>query len=63
MENASKALLIAGAVLIAIVLITIGIVILNKSKSTTDQAGQTANVMNDTAGSAVTKLNETNISF
>ncbi len=33
MENASKALLIAAAILIAIVLITLGVIVLNKGKS------------------------------
>ncbi len=41
MENASKALIIAGAILIAIVLITLGVVILQQGDSTTG-AGQTA---------------------
>lgn len=37
MENASKALLIAGAVLICIVLISVGMVIVNSSSEVTDQ--------------------------
>ena len=41
MENASKALIIAGAILIAIVLITLGVVILQQGNSTTG-AGETA---------------------
>ena len=41
MENASKALIIAGAILIAIVLITLGVVILQQGDSTT-QTGETA---------------------
>ena len=39
MENASKALLIAGAVLIVIVLISVGMLIVNQASSVTDQAG------------------------
>lgn len=38
MENASKALLIAGAVLIVIVLISVGVLIVNQASSVTDQA-------------------------
>ena len=38
MENVSKALIIAGAILLAILLITIGIFILNSQNSTTDEA-------------------------
>ena len=37
MENASKALIIVGAILIAILLITIGIVLINSAKGITDQ--------------------------
>lgn len=39
MENASKALLIAGAVLIVIVLISVGMMIVNSSQDVTDQVG------------------------
>lgn len=38
MENASKALLIAGAVLIVIVLISVGVLIVNQASGVTDQA-------------------------
>ena len=41
MENATKALLIAGAILIAILLITIGIKILNSTKGTVDSSQAT----------------------
>ena len=36
MENASKALIIAGAILIAILLITIGIVLINSGRDVTE---------------------------
>ena len=36
MENASKALIIAGAILIAILLITIGIILVNSGRSVTE---------------------------
>lgn len=42
MENASKALIMAGTVLIAILLISIGILIFNKTKGVTKQVGDTA---------------------
>ena len=42
MENASKALLIAGAILIVIVLISVGMLIVNSTQDMTDQAGTTA---------------------
>ncbi len=41
MENATKALLIAGAVLVAILLITIGIRILNSTQGTVDSSQKT----------------------
>lgn len=40
MENASKALLIAGAILIVIVLISIGMVIVQSAQGTVDEVGQ-----------------------
>jgi type II secretory pathway pseudopilin PulG len=42
MENASKALLIAGAILIVIVLISVGMLIVNSTQDVTEQAGSTA---------------------
>ena len=39
MENASKALLIAGAILICIVLISIGMLVLNSTTDVTEQVG------------------------
>lgn len=38
MENASKALVIAGAILISILLITLGIIVYNGSRSTIDES-------------------------
>lgn len=38
MENASKALIIAGAILISILLITIGIILINSGRDVTDTA-------------------------
>ncbi len=38
MENASKALIIAGAILLSIVLITLGVVIIGRGQETVDQA-------------------------
>ena len=45
MENASKALLIAGAILIVIVLIGIGVMIINSTGSMQDQVGSTSDTM------------------
>ena len=43
MENASKALIIAGAILIAILLITIGIILISSGRSVTDTGVSTMN--------------------
>lgn len=45
MENASKALIIAGAILISILLITVGIAVMNSAGSATDDVGSTADSM------------------
>lgn len=52
MENASKALLIAGAILIVIVLISIGMMIVSSSQDTIGQVGDL------TTGQAVRTFNE-----
>ena len=44
MENASKALIIAGAILISILLISVGVMVMN---SATDVTGQSAEAMQD----------------
>lgn len=45
MENASKALIIGGAMLIAILLVSLGIVMFNSSKGTTDEAKRASETM------------------
>lgn len=45
MENASKALIIAGAILISILLITVGVLIMNSTDSVTGQTKNQAEVM------------------
>ena len=40
MENASKALIIAGTILISILIISVGILIFNSSKGIADDASQ-----------------------
>lgn len=45
MENATKALLIAGSVLIAIVLIAVGLKILGSTKGVTDQVDDVSSIM------------------
>ena len=56
MENASKALIIAGAILISILLISLGIIMFNASKGTTNQAGATANQMESGAQTGVNMI-------
>lgn len=56
MENASKALIIAGAILISILLISLGIIMFNSSKGTTDQAANTAGAMESGAQSGVNSI-------
>lgn len=58
MENASKALIIAGAILISILLISLGIVMFNASKGTTAQASNTASTMEQGAQKGVTNIKE-----
>lgn len=61
MENASKALLIAGAVLICILLIGVGVTIWTKTKGVPDAAGNVSeNLVNkaqEKAGIIDTQLN------
>lgn len=56
MENASKALIIAGAILISILLISLGIIMFNASKGTTDQANSTGNVMQQGAQKEINSI-------
>ena len=56
MENASKALIIAGAILIAIVLISFGVILVNRSRGTTQQASDTANYMQTGAQEGATTI-------
>lgn len=58
MENASKALIIAGAILISILLISLGIVMFNASKETTGQATDTANAMEQGAQKGVNNIQQ-----
>ena len=48
MENATKALLIAAAVLIVIVIIALGVRLLNTAADTSGQAEQVSNEMSQT---------------
>ena len=57
MENASKALIIAGAVLIAIVLISFGVILVNRSRGTTQQAADTQNFMTQSATEGTETIN------
>lgn len=56
MENASKALIMAGAILIAILLISAGLIILNSTKGVTEQGGRAAKTLEvETFNSQFTK--------
>ena len=52
MENATKALIIAGAVLVSILLISIGILLINNNKGITNSASNLSDGMSDTATKA-----------
>lgn len=52
MENATKALIIAGAVLVSILLISIGILLINNNKGITDSATNLSEGMSNTATKA-----------
>ncbi len=45
MENASKALIIAGAILVSILLISIGVIVINSTGNLQDQAKTSADTM------------------
>ena len=57
MENASKALLIAAAILIVILLIAFGVSVLNSTDDVADSAGQVGDQITQQAGSAATQTN------
>ena len=57
MENATKALLIAAAVLIAIVLIALGVNLLNAGGDTSTQAENVANVIGNSIDKTTEKVN------
>ena len=57
MENASKALIIAGAVLISIVLISLGVILIGNSGDSSEQAKKTGNMIENKSGQAKEKLN------
>lgn len=52
MENATKALIIAGAVLVSILLISIGILLINNNKGITNSATNLSEGMSNTATKA-----------
>lgn len=56
MENATKALIIAAAVLIAIILVAIGVNLLGATGDTTGQAGNVANQIENTTGTQANKV-------
>ena len=58
MENATKALLIAAAVLIAIVLVALGVNLLNAGDDTSGQAENVANAIGNTIDKTTDKVND-----
>lgn len=52
MENATKALLIAAAVLIAIVLVALGVNLLNSAGDVSDDAANVSNALQQSTGNA-----------
>ena len=60
MENASKALIIAGAVLITIVLITLGVTLIQNSGDASGQAQDTANVLESQGNAMINNLQGVN---
>lgn len=56
MENATKALLIAAAVLIAIVLIALGVNLLNAGGDTAEEAGAVGNALGTQINSVASDL-------
>lgn len=67
MENATKALLIAAAVLIAIVLIALGVNLLNSAGDASGDAKNVANAIQgssqNAAGSVTSTLNKLDVTF
>ena len=61
MENASKALIIAGAILLAIVIISLGLIVVNNTRSTMDQANMSEQEI-QTFNAKFTPYEGTNIS-
>ena len=59
MENTSKALLIAGAVLIVIFLISLGVVVARSSNGSIDAAQKTSEVLGTTTSRAIETLDTT----
>ena len=51
MENASKALIIAGAVLVSILLISVAILLVNQGNKVTSSSSQLSNSIEEKAGS------------
>ena len=59
MENATKALIIAGAVLISILLISIGIALINSNKDVSGTANKLSTDMNDKSSATKDKITTT----
>ncbi len=58
MENASKALIIAGSILIAIILIGMGVLLINNSKKIEDDSEETMTVIDESASQTVESIKD-----
>ena len=58
MENASKALIIAGSILVAILLVTAGVILISQSRGTSDNAKNTTEQLNTSAENQTQQLKD-----
>lgn len=57
MENATKALIIAGAVLVSILIVGMGILLVNSNSDTSESANQLSSSLKDSANETTQKIN------
>lgn len=57
MENATKALIIAGAVLVSILIVGMGILLVNSNNDTSESANQLSSSLKDTANETTQTIN------
>lgn len=56
MENATKALIIAGAILVSILLISLGIMLVNNNKGASESAKNISNAMSNASVNAANEV-------